>query len=380
MRELVRWCKVCVCVVVLAACGYPPLSQIASDPGGLDGVIDAPHGEPSPDVPIDAPDSSPDSAPDSAIDDPAAEFRSCVQLDTACGGDGNDDCCHTIAVPGGTHWRSYDLVGDDRSGNMDYPATVSGFRLDKYEVTVGRFRQLVNAGRAIQARAPEPGAGAHDKIRNSGWSVTWNAHLAPNTATLVGMLKCDSTFQTWTDSPSTNEQRPMNCLTWYEAMAFCIWDGGFLPTEAEWSYAAAGGDQQRVYPWATGSDPTIMGDSYASYAAVDGSECVGDRMPGCALTDLIPVGSMPAGDGLWGHSDLGGNVFEWTLDWFAKPYPLPCTDCANLITSPVRSYRGGGFNDIARDMRPSARDSAPPDARDVDFGVRCARKLPPAPS
>ena len=43
-------------------------------------------------------------------------------------------------MPGGTFYRSYDLAGDFYSGNMGFPATVSDFRLDTYEVTVGRFR------------------------------------------------------------------------------------------------------------------------------------------------------------------------------------------------------------------------------------------------
>jgi len=39
----------------------------------------------------------------------------------------------------------------------------------------------------------------------------------------------------------------INCITWYEAMAFCIWDGGYLPTEAEWD-ALRGGARTNGYP------------------------------------------------------------------------------------------------------------------------------------
>jgi formylglycine-generating enzyme required for sulfatase activity len=55
----------------------------------------------------------------------------------------------------------------------------------------------------------------------------------------MAALKCQM-VPSWTDTAGANEALPMNCLTWYAAFAFCVWDGGFLPTEAEWNYAATG--------------------------------------------------------------------------------------------------------------------------------------------
>lgn len=65
-------------------------------------------------------------------------------------------------------------------------------------------------------------------------------------------------------------------------------------------------------------------------------------------------------------------MYEWTLDWFAQPYPLPCIDCANVTPAGGRSIRGGGFADVARDQRAGFRDNLPPSQRATNLGVRCA--------
>jgi len=80
------------------------------------------------------------------------------------------------------------------------------------------------------------------------------------------------------------------------------WDGGFLPSEAEWNYAASGGNEQRVYPWSAGPTSTIIDDSYAVYC---GNACaVGTQN----------VGYRPKGDGKFGQADLAGNLWERVLD------------------------------------------------------------------
>jgi formylglycine-generating enzyme required for sulfatase activity len=186
--------------------------------------------------------------------------------------------------------------------------------------------------------------------------------LAVDTLELNAALHCGGTYSSWTDTIGSQEKLPMNCIDWYEAFAFCAWDGGRLPTEAEWNYAAAGGMEQRAYPWGSG----IIDGTYAVY------DCTGDGNAGCGLTDIQPVGSRsPKGDGWRGQSDLAGNMWEWMLDGY-DDYLLPCNDCAQLL-APDRVVRGGGFVVDASNLLSAVRDYVDPTVRYYSVGARCAR-------
>lgn len=178
------------------------------------------------------------------IPDPG-DGASCVGLANHCGLDENESCCTSLLVPGGSFYRSSDA---------SRPATVSDFRLDKYEATAERFN---NFGRAWDAGwRPSAGAGKHTHLNagsgvsnsaepgfEGGWDATWDQNVS-----VTGTLGIDT--------------YPVHGINWFEAYAFCIWDGGFLPTEAEWNYAAAGGAEQRYYPWSVPPSSMIIDGTY----------------------------------------------------------------------------------------------------------------------
>ncbi|HSD89404.1 MAG TPA: formylglycine-generating enzyme family protein [Kofleriaceae bacterium] len=313
-------------------------------------------------------------APDGSADAVDALAVVCHGLAPTCGASGTDDCCASPPVTGGSYARSYDVSGDGNFANQAYVATLSDYRLDKYEITVGRFRQFVEAGFGTQANPPAIGDGAHAGIGGSGWSSAFNTSLLADTTALIAALKCNATEQMWTDVPGANENRPMNCITWYEAFAFCIWDGGYLPTEAEWDYAAAGGSEQRAFPWSMPANLLSIDPSRGSY--YDGVSCVGDGMAGCGATDILPVGARPAGDGKFLQSDLGGNIWEWTLDKGATPYAInPCIDCADLTSTGGRISRGGYFSAPIIYIRSANRFGNGETFRVSEQGARCARRF-----
>jgi formylglycine-generating enzyme required for sulfatase activity len=271
----------------------------------------------------------------------------------------------STVVPGGDFLvRSLPLPGGNASQTgLDggYPVHVEAFALDVYPVTVARFRAFVNAYDGISA--PAAGSGENPAVPGTGWRDAWSANLPKTASDLrLGLASCPGT---WTDQPGDSEQKAVSCLTWFEAFAFCVWDGGRLPTGSEWEFAAAGGSELRTYPWGE-SPPTD---------AVAETSC-----PGVAADDP-PVGARPAGAGRWGHVDLtGGFLHQLVFDCdFTAKYPsLPCLDgaqCTCLGVSPTfasnRAVRGGGCAAGARVA--DSQVGSDVTTRWSSRGVRCAR-------
>ena len=296
-------------------------------------------------------------------------------------------------VPGGSFYRDYD---GEYFMDMSAPATVSAFGLDVYEVTVGRFRKFVNlAADGGASWVPPMGAGKHAYLpaggvnsggdagpsTESGWEPSWDTYLptsvgAWNATLLLADCGGDAgpSSNTWTTAPGGQENLPVTCVNWYEAYAFCIWDGGFLPTAAEWDYAASGGaNNQWAYAWGSKIPPddstyAIWGCWYGSpYAAISFADCVG-------TANVAPVGTAAQGQGLWGQFNLTGNVGEWVLDYWAVAPPLPCTDCANLTSGVLREIRGGAWDTGSyRQLASAYLLVTAPEAAHGDAGFRCAR-------
>ncbi len=281
------------------------------------------------------------------------EPRSC-RSSPQCNG---ESCCTSLLVEGGSF-----LLGPLAS----YPATVDSFCLDKYEITVGRFREFLADYDDWQ---PTANAGEHLPGAGTGWQSIWKkgTELPLDSNSFARDISCDASTQTWRASASSDgasEALPQNCMTWYEAFAFCIWDGGRLATEAEWEYAASGGNEERLYAWGE-QEPD---DSTASYQCCGSGSC-----STCTFSDILAVGSKPLGNGRWGHSDLSGSMSEWVFDAYSATLPYPCLNCANASISGYRVQRGGGWSGSAPSLRVANRPIAPPATRSDALGARCVK-------
>jgi formylglycine-generating enzyme len=313
--------------------------------------------------------------------------------DFQCGGwYGQEDCCQTLDVPGGAFYRDYDGSNWNDESN---PATVSAFKLDTYEVTVGRFRKFVGAvvgadgggpwvpakgdgkhaylnGGGLNSRGAGDDAGLHYE---SGWDSSWDSYLPPTQGGWDARLAvCVSdggpSFNTWTPVVGDDELRPITCVDWFAAYAFCIWDGGFLPSATEWDFAAAGGPTQRIFAWgnaypSSNADLAIWSCYYGDPAGYPFDACAG-------VVNVASVG-YAGGQALWGQMDMTGNAYEWTFDLYATAYENPCHDCANFTAGDQRIRRGGGFDSFLGDLYNSYRNFGLPDQPADDAGFRCAR-------
>jgi formylglycine-generating enzyme required for sulfatase activity len=163
---------------------------------------------------------------------------------------------------------------------------------------------------------------------------------------------------------------PANEVSFPKAKKFCAAQGKALPTEAQWEWAATGGDG-RKWPW--GDDPPTC--EHADFVIGLLVSPGGDS--GCGGGGTSPVKSHPKGNKTWPTGelyDLAGNVWEWCDDTFSS---YPAEDVIDPhVSNPaviVHVVRGGGWNRSVLGIQTSFRGASVVGYEVPGLGFRCVR-------
>ncbi len=291
-------------------------------------------------------------------------------------------CGEEFIDAGGTFTEGERTDGGPGEDERETPGVrVSPFRMDRYEVSVARFRSFAAASMPVPPQ---------NAVVLAGGVLAAADIFPPMTSWLVHEPTPYSSLNPychWTAAPTTFEDQPVNCVDWFTAMAFCVWDGGRLPTEAEWEYAA----RYAPYPDAPAGVAAAVAPGRRYPWGTDESNCdFNVQNPACAAVagrrEATAYGTWPIGYGAeraaWYRVfDLSGNTSEWTADL----YSLSGTGCWNTRTGPIDPLctvattsvafvvRGGHYNSLLWEVRGASRSLSPWNNRDRMRGFRCVR-------
>ena len=240
-----------------------------------------------------------------------------------------------VLVPAGDFWMGSDTQLPNRGPR--HLVSLDAFEIDRFEVTNERFKRFIDA-------------------RGYGNAAWWSADG------LKGLQHCRVTKPSrWGQAGWSDPLQPVVGVSWYEAEAFCNFEGVRLPTEAEWEKAARGTDE-RDFPW---------GSQW------NAANAQGPRAVGTALVGAHAQGASP-----YGAEDMAGNAWEWVADWYLDRYAAgaPGNNPKGPANGTEKVLRGGSWRSPASgSLNVTDRDMLTVDdvfcMRFDTVGFRCARSV-----
>ena len=293
----------------------------------------------------------------------------------------------------------------DRAYQDEFPlheVVISPFYMDLYEVTNAEFKKFVDATgyvttaekdidwETIKQQLPTGTPKPPDSVLRAG-------SLVFESSANVSNLYDESQWWKWVvganwrrpQGPGSSIEQimdhPVVHVSWEDASAYADWCGKRLPTEAEWEWAASGGDSEAIYPWGN-KEISAAFDQANFWQGV--FPISNNKQDGYENTS--PVGSFPAnGFGLY---DMAGNVWEWCSDRYnAAGYQEAFTKGEQMNPKGSSSYydprepnaakhvlRGGSFlcnESYCSGYRITRRMSSSKETGLSHTGFRCARDL-----
>lgn len=298
-----------------------------------------------------------------------------------------------VFVPGGSF-----RMGSDRHYPEEAPAhaaTVDGFWVDTHTVTNAAFARFVAATDyvTVAERPPDPALypGALPDLLKPG-AVVFTGTAGP--------VRLNDYGQWWAYVPGANWHRPLGPdsdlgklddhpvvhVSFEDAEAYAAWAGKALPREAEWEYAARGGRRGADYVWGDEwmPDGRTMAKTWRGRFPWENLESGG-------FARTAPVGSFPPNG--YGLYDMAGNVWQWTVDWYAARHDSGGGCCASddarrtasfdplqpAVPIPRKVVKGGSFlcsPDYCSRYRPAARQPQTIDTAMSHLGFRCIVRAP----
>ena len=288
-------------------------------------------------------------------------------------------------MPSGSLRNEYLLIpgGDFTMGTDDAPSStvmdgegparrmhVADFYLQKYEVSNAEFASFVSeTGHITEAEkfgdsfvlenllSEEVSAEITQAVKDAPW---W---LPVKGAYWLQPEGVDSNIDTRGDHPVVH-------ISWNDAVAFCKWnDGGRLPTESEWEYAARGGLENRLFPW--GSNPTPKGEHWMN---IWQGEFPTENTLEDGFLSTAPVDTYRPNK--FGLFNTVGNVWEWVSDWWTVRHSRDAPHGPPSGNDKVK--KGGSYmchKDYCYRYRCSARSMNTPDSSASNLGFRCAKSV-----